>query len=190
MNTSKSYLSKVIKLSPIKQLALCVSLFLLIAAPSISSATAKESLAVLPFEIVDNIPAPGGDQRNQEMLSKLTQFIGEQIEQAGLFQVAQQSQVNKAVRAAQLGTYIHTCNQCEYEIARQLDANKVMVGWIYKMSLLILTMHIEIKDVASETTLISKAYDFRGDNEKAWLRAAKYMVRDLQEMLGKALPPE
>jgi hypothetical protein len=60
-----------------------------------------------------------------------------------------------------------------------------MTGWIYKMSILVLTMHIQVKDVKSEKTLIRKAYDFRGDNEKAWLRAAKYMVRDLGEMMAK-----
>jgi hypothetical protein len=53
------------------------------------------------------------------------------------------------------------------------------------MSILVLTMHIEVKDVKSEKILISKAYDFRGDNEKAWLRAAKFMVRDLGKMMGK-----
>jgi hypothetical protein len=64
-----------------------------------------------------------------------------------------------------------------------VDGDKVMVGWIYKMSILVLTLHIKVKDVESEKTLISKAYDFRGDNEKAWLRAARYMVRDLQKMV-------
>jgi hypothetical protein len=74
---------------------------------------------------------------------------------------------------------------CEYDLAKKVEGDKVMTGWIYKMSILVLTMHIEVKDVKSEKTIISKAYDFRGDNEKAWLRAAKYMVRDLGEMMGK-----
>jgi hypothetical protein len=99
--------------------------------------------------------------------------------------VVPQAEINKAVNDAQLGTYIHTCNQCEYDLAKTVNGDKVMVGWIYKMSILVLTLHIEVKDVESEKTLISKAYDFRGDNEKAWLRAAKYMVRDLGEMMGE-----
>ncbi|MCG8082775.1 MAG: DUF3280 domain-containing protein, partial [Candidatus Thiodiazotropha taylori] len=60
-----------------------------------------------------------------------------------------------------------------------------MTGWIYKMSILVLTMHIEIKNVTDERILISKAYDFRGDNEKAWLRAAQYMIRDLRGMMAE-----
>jgi hypothetical protein len=73
----------------------------------------------------------------------------------------------------------------EYDLARKVGGDKVMIGWIHKMSILVLTMHIKVKDVASEKTIISKAYDFRGDNEKAWLRAARYMVRDLGEKMGK-----
>jgi hypothetical protein len=189
MNTSKSYRGKNPRLS-VARWALLTSLFLFVASPPILSAETRARLAILPFEIVDNTPVPGGDVRNEAMLNKLTQFVGDQIEASGLFQVTPQSKVNEAVRNADLGTYMHTCNRCEYDIAGQLRASQVMVGWVYKMSILILTMHIEIKDVASERTLFSKAYDFRGDNEKAWLRAAKYMVRDLETRLGKGAPAE
>ncbi|MES9972000.1 MAG: DUF2380 domain-containing protein [Candidatus Thiodiazotropha sp.] len=151
--------------------------------PGTVTALQSERLVVLPFEIVDNTPVPGGEVRNEKMLGKLTNFIGDAIHKEGIFDVVSQSQVNDAVDAAQLGTYIRTCNRCEYDLAKRVQGDKVMTGWIYKMSILVLTMHIEVKDVESEQTLISKAYDFRGDNEKAWLRAARYMVRDLEKMM-------
>lgn len=188
MNTSKCCRLSIIEFSSTAHWAVALILCLITAGiftPAISNAAQGERLVVLPFEIVDNIPVPGGDERNEAMLEKLTHFIGQMIDEAGLFEVVSQSEVNGVVSAARLGTYIHTCNQCEYDLAKQVDGDKVMIGWIYKMSMLILTMHIEIKDVASGQTLISKAYDFRGDNEKAWLRAAKYMVRDLGEMMQK-----
>ncbi|MGD8912437.1 MAG: DUF2380 domain-containing protein [Candidatus Thiodiazotropha sp.] len=119
------------------------------------------------------------------MLNSITNFIGRTINNEGIFDVVSQTPVNDTVDAAQLGTYIRTCNQCEYDLAKKVEGDKVMTGWIYKMSILVLTLHIEVKDVASEKTIISKAYDFRGDNEKAWLRAARYMVRDLGKMMGK-----
>lgn len=190
MNTSRYYHNRSSKPPVTARLLLYTTLFLFIALRTETSAASDERLAVLPFEIVDNTPVPGGNNRNEQMLDKLTHFIAEQIGQAGIFQVTPQSEVNDAVRTAQLGTYIHTCNDCEFDIARQIEADKVLVGWIYKMSILVLTMHIEIKDVTSQKTIISKAYDFRGDNEKAWLRAAKYMVRDLEERLGKGSPAE
>ncbi|MEJ2593020.1 MAG: DUF3280 domain-containing protein [Candidatus Thiodiazotropha sp.] len=149
-----------------------------------ASAQAKEKLVILPFEIVDNIPAPGSEARHDKMLREMVRDIAERIDKAGIYQVMPQQQVDEAVAAANLGTAIHNCNHCEIDLAKQLGGDKVMVGWVYKMSLLILTLHIEIKDVASERTLLSKAYDFRGDNEKAWRRAAQYMVRDLGGMIA------
>jgi hypothetical protein len=142
-----------------------------------------DKIAVLPFEIVDNTPVPGGEARNDEMLEKLTLFITDTIDEEGLFQVVPHTSVLQVVEDAQLGTYIRNCNRCEFDLAREMQSDKVMTGWIYKMSILVLTMHIEIKDVDSEKILIKKAYDFRGDNEKAWLRAAKYMLRDLRQMM-------
>jgi hypothetical protein len=153
--------------------------------PATLSAASLEKLVVLPFEIVDNTPMPGGEERNEVMLEKLTHYIGDTIARTGLYQVIPQNQVNDVVEEAELGTDIRNCNLCEFDLARQVDGEKVMTGWIYKMSILVLTLHIELKNVVSEKTLIKKAYDFRGDNEKAWRRAANYMVRDLSVMLHK-----
>lgn len=188
MNTLKYCRFRNTEFSSAIHLALAAGFWLImtcIVLPATANAAQRERLVVLPFEIVDNTPVPGGSDRNEKMLDKLTNFIGQNINEEGIFDVVSQSEVNDVVSAAQLGTYIHTCNRCEYALAKQVGGDKVMIGWIYKMSILILTMHIEIKDVASEKTLISKAYDFRGDNEKAWLRAAKYMVRDLGAMMGR-----
>ncbi|MET0109895.1 MAG: DUF2380 domain-containing protein [Candidatus Thiodiazotropha sp.] len=184
MNILKCYPGS-IESPKIVQLAAFVALIACILSPAASNAAQRERLVVLPFEIVDNTPVPGGDARHEKMLETITGFIGEAIESEGIFDVVSQQRVSGAVNAARLGTYIHTCNHCEYDLAEMVEGDKVMIGWIYKMSMLILTMHIEVKDVETKKTLISKAYDFRGDNENAWLRAARYMVRDLAEMLGK-----
>lgn len=166
--------------------AICtvISLILLLFVSPCFAAQELEKLVVLPFEIVDNTPAPGSEERHAKMLGEMVRSVSEQIDKAGIYQVVSQKQVDDTVADAHLGTDIHTCNHCEIDLAKQLGGDKVMVGWIYKMSLLILTLHIEVKDVASDRTIVSKAYDFRGDNDKAWRRAAQYMVRDLGEMIA------
>ncbi|MEJ2464045.1 MAG: DUF3280 domain-containing protein [Candidatus Thiodiazotropha sp.] len=191
MSTSKFCLSGIIASRKVRQSRFVLGLLLLVAAmltPFAAGAAADARLAVMPFELVDNIPTPGSEERNAQRLEKLTRYIAQRIGDEGIFEVVPQAQVDAIVDNAQLGTYIHTCNRCEIDLARQASGDRVMVGWIYKMSLLILTMHIEIKDVASGQTLLSKAYDFRGDNEKAWLRAADYMVRDLGEIMARQNP--
>jgi hypothetical protein len=183
MNISKYYrpTAELFRGNP-RYLILLLLLYWMVS-PIYADARQVDKIAVLPFEIVDNTPVPGGEARNQQMLQKLTQFITDTIRDEGIFQVVPHASVQQVVDNADLGTYIRNCNRCEYDLAREMKSDKVMTGWIYKMSILILTMHIEIKDVGSEKILIKKAYDFRGDNEKAWLRAAKYMLRDLRQMM-------
>lgn len=183
MNISKHYHHNTISFSQRISVAIPTLFLLAVFLSNSSEAAHNEKLVVLPFEIVDNTPVPGGQERNQKMLDKMTRYIAQKIEEKGLFKVVPQDRVNEAVKSAQLGTDIRNCNLCEYDLAKKVDGEKVMTGWIYKMSILVLTMHIEIKDIATQQTFISKAYDFRGDNEKAWLRAADYMLRDLSEMM-------
>jgi hypothetical protein len=49
------------------------------------------------------------------------------------------------------------------------------------MSTLIGSLHIEIKDVATGKIVYTRAFDFRGDNQRAWDRAAKIFVEELTE---------
>jgi hypothetical protein len=53
------------------------------------------------------------------------------------------------------------------------------------MSNLVLTLHVEIKDVASGRTVFRRALDFRGDNDMGWERAVLYLVK---ETMGQAGP--
>ncbi|MEW8441681.1 MAG: DUF3280 domain-containing protein [Candidatus Thiodiazotropha taylori] len=183
MNISKYY-RPAVDLYPGNPLYLILLLLLSGGSSSIYAESGQtDKITILPFEIVDHTPVPGGEARNDEMLEKLTQFITGRMKEEGIFKVVPHASVQQVVDDAQLGTYIRNCNRCEYDLAKEMGSDKVMTGWIYKMSILVLTMHIEIKDVDSERILIKKAYDFRGDNEKSWLRAANYMVRDLRQMM-------
>jgi Protein of unknown function (DUF2380) len=137
---------------------------------------APQTLAILPFEIDDTSGEVGSPHRHDAMLAALTRIVGERIEAAHLYKVVPPALVDKAVAAENSGTYLRDCNGCELSIARRAGADRVMIGWIFKMSSLVLTLHIAIKDVATGKQLYARAFDFRGDNETAWRRAADYMV--------------
>jgi hypothetical protein len=110
------------------------------------------------------------------MLARLTSFVGARIAAAGIYDVVPPERVAKAIAEVNPGTYLRGCNGCELDIARRAGADQVMIGWFWKVSTLIGTLHIEIKDVATGRTTYAKVFDFRGDNDKAWQRAADYMV--------------
>jgi hypothetical protein len=83
------------------------------------------------------------------MLAALTRIVGEKIDAAHVYNVVPEQRVATPVAAANSGTFLTNCNGCELDIARSAGADQVMIGWIYKVSTLVGSLHIEIKDVAS-----------------------------------------
>lgn len=146
-----------------------------------ASAEPRQKLAILPFEINDTSGEVGTSARHADMLAGVTRLAGERIAAAGLYDIVPQADVAKAVAEVNPGTYLRGCNGCELDIARRVGADAVMIGWVWKVSTLLGTLHVEIKDVATGRTTYAKVFDFRGDNEKAWQRATDYMVATMRK---------
>lgn len=151
--------------------------------------TQRPVLAVLPFEIDDNSGEVGGPDRHDAMLADLTRFVRQDIAAAGIYDVVDAARVRRAVAAENSGTYLRMCNGCERDIAKSVGADRVMIGWIYKMSSLVLSLHVVVKDVATGKLLYVKTFDFRGDNETSWKRAAGYMARALEKQVQASPNP-
>lgn len=150
---------------------------------------ALNKLAVLPFEIKDTSGEVGAPDRHDAMLARLTRFVGAQIAAAEIMDVVDQARVGAAVTAVNPGTYLRSCNGCERDIAKSVGADLVMIGWLFKVSTLVLSLHVVVKDVASGQILYARTFDFRGDNEKAWTRAADYMVDALARSTKRETKP-
>jgi hypothetical protein len=115
------------------------------------------------------------------MLSRATTLARDEIAAAQLYRVVPENLIWPAVAAVNSGTYLRRCNGCEIDIAKRLDAQYVLVGWIYKVSTLVLTLHVDIKDVTTGKTVYARVFDFRGDNERAYAHAVKTLVRSLTD---------
>lgn len=144
-----------------------------------TAATPLPSLAVLPFEIDDNSGEIDPPERHAAMLDQLTQDVAHELSVAKLYTVIPSSEVGKAVSAENPGTFLRECNGCELDIGKRVGAQRVLIGWVFKMSTLIGTLHIVIKDVATGGIVYTRAFDFRGDNPRAWDRASKIFVQEL-----------
>jgi hypothetical protein len=156
-------------------MSLCVGISVHAAAPR------PPLMAVLPFEIDDNSGEIGSADRHTAMLSAVTTTVRNKIEATGRYRVVPHEAVTQAINAVNPGTYLRDCNGCELDIAKRLNAQRVLVGWIFKMSTLIGTLHIRIEDVGTRRVVYRRDFDFRGDNERAWNRAADVFVRTLSK---------
>ncbi len=76
---------------------------------------------------------------------------------------------------------LRNCNGCELDIGRALGADVVIIGWVQKVSSLILNINIEVKDVASGKMLYTKSVDLRSNSGKSWLRGIRYIVDSIAE---------
>ncbi|MGZ5852247.1 MAG: DUF2380 domain-containing protein, partial [Hyphomicrobium sp.] len=178
---------------PLLRLAFGLALFVIGLAAASSFITigradepASQTLAILPFEMRDTSGESGAPDRHNAMLAALTRIVGEKIEAAHVYNVVPEQRIATAVAAANSGTFLTNCNGCELDIARSAGA---MIGWIYKVSTLVGSLHIEIKDVASGKRTYARVFDFRGDNEAAWQRAADYIVGTMRKARSGAQAP-
>lgn len=144
------------------------------------------TIAVLPFEIEDTSGEVGPPDRHDAMLKGVTRAVSDKIEAKGLYRVVPADKVANAIAEVDPGTALRGCNGCEFDIAKIAGGDFVMIGWFYKVSTLVGTLHIIVKDVATGGTVYAHVFDFRGDNEEAWQRAADYMIRSLAKRTRQA----
>lgn len=150
---------------------------------SVRAADTPPTLAVLPFEVEDT-SGEVGPNNHDAMLARATTITAEQIAASGIFSVVPQQEVSAAVAEVNSGTHLRRCNGCELDIAARAGARYVLIGWINKVSTLVLSFHIDIKNAKTGKPVYSRAFDFRGDNEKAYAHAVRTMVRSLKETIG------
>lgn len=155
------------------------------ALPVAFAGQAPPTLAVLPFEIEDTSGETGPPDRHQNMLTRTTALTAEAITASNLFSAVPEAKVSAAIAEINSGTHLRRCNGCELDIAKHAGARYVLVGWIYKVSTLVLTLHVDMKDTATGKLVYARVFDFRGDNERAYQHAVRTMVRSLQDSMQR-----
>jgi hypothetical protein len=69
------------------------------------------------------------------------------------------------------------CAGCELRLAEKLGADYVVVGEVQKVSNLILSMNLVLREVPSGMMLRGLSVDFRSNTDETWLRAMRYILR-------------
>jgi hypothetical protein len=134
-------------------------------------------LLVLDFEIVDTSNEPT-DHRSEhaKRLHLVRDAIASELAARGLYEIADRKVIGGELDAILEHQFLRTCNGCELALARQARADLVMLGKFNKISTLIGSMDILIKDVTTGAVVYVQTFGFRGDSDQAWLRAAKFFV--------------
>jgi Protein of unknown function (DUF2380) len=166
--------------------AALVAMLAIAAAPLVTLGAARAPsqlrLVVLDVELTGDLGGPEFAAEHEARLQMASVRLREDLQRSGSYQLIDTAPAQDLIeRLRAQHRYLHDCGGCDQEIGRQLGADRVLVTWVHRMSGLILTLTYEMHDVATGQIVGRKAYDFRGDNDRAWTRAIDYMVRDMKE---------
>jgi Protein of unknown function (DUF2380) len=147
---------------------------------------APPSILVLNLEFVDSSGEVTDQRKDHERrLATVRETLASELAARGVYAVVDPTPIQAEIDATQERQYLHACNGCEIRFAREVDADRVLTGHVRKVSSLIMALWVDIKDADTGRPVLREVLDFRGDNDKAWQRAALYLARKLEQ-----LPPE
>ena len=150
--------------------------------PEQQPASKRARLVVLDLELTGDLGGADFAAEHEARLRMASTRLREELAGSGLYELVDTAAAQDLIdRLASEHRYLHDCNGCDIAVGRQLAADQVLVAWVHRVSVLILTLTYEIHDVSSARIVSRKSFDFRGDNDAAWKRAIAYMVRDMKE---------
>ena len=162
------------------RLVLALAIMVAFATAAAQDAALKK-LLMLDFELIDSMDASVPFPEKQTRLANAAAQLHVAFIREHFYQVLDDAPVLSQIRLAQASFNFVDCNGCELEIARAAGADRVLVGWVQRVSNLILNINIEIRDVATGNSVLAKSVDLRGNTDVSWRRAIDFMVRDMRE---------
>lgn len=70
------------------------------------------------------------------------------------------------------------CNGCELRLGRELGADYTLVGEVQKVSNLIISMNLVLRDARTGAAIRAAAVDIRGNTDTSWKRGFSYLLRN------------
>lgn len=138
---------------------------------------------VLDYELLGDTSLEEYQQKDAQMMESSSKVLREKINDLHIINVINDPLTIDAINSASETYYLHRCNGCELTLAKKLGASYVIVPWVFRMSILIQTMYLEVRDVETGKVLIHMGRNFRGNTEEGWQHAMNSLVRDINVKL-------
>jgi hypothetical protein len=157
-----------------RNLSRLVALIILVSPPAYAE---PAKIAVFDFELVDTslqgeVDGPRADE--QRRLMEAGDQLRKALAESGKFVVLDIAPVLAAAHASNL----QACGGCDVKYAQQLGADLAITGVVQKVSNLILSMNIYLRDTNTGRLVTAMSADFRGNTDESWSRATSYLLRN------------
>jgi hypothetical protein len=151
----------------------CVALTCAVLGPLPALAHSPAPTAVFNFELDDTSPLPP-QAADQARLRALDAQLPALLEKSGCCEILPLGSLAK--QAAE--TILWRCSGCDVDLARRRGAGISVVGWVQKVSNLILNINLVARNVATGQVIEAGSVDIRGDTDESWSRGLSYLVRN------------
>ncbi|MEJ8475627.1 DUF3280 domain-containing protein [Roseibium algae] len=72
---------------------------------------------------------------------------------------------------------VANCYGCEVRMAEALGADFVMVGMVQKVSNLIISMNLSLRDVGTGQVMLARSVEVRSNTDQSWSRGMRYILK-------------
>ncbi len=138
---------------------------------------ASPKVAVFDFELADSSlegEKNGPQAAEQARLLRISEQVRNGMAESGKFAIVD---IRPVVTAAH-NSNLQACGGCDVDLAKQLDADLAVTGVVRKISTLILSMIIYVRDARTGQLVTAASADFRGDTDESWSRTASFLLRN------------
>jgi hypothetical protein len=140
-----------------------------------------KTIAILDFDLLDDQHELSPATVEHERLRNIRDQLQKEFAKSRLYRVVDVEPASALIRKHRSEAQLYACNGCELDIARSLHVDRVLVGWVQKVSNLILNINIRIEDAATGDVLLVKSVDLRGNTDETWRRGVSSLVRSMVE---------
>ena len=151
----------------------------LLALTSVAHSAGLRTIAILDFDLVDDQHELSPATFEYQRLPAIRDQLQRALVDHDLYRVVDIAPAAAMIDAYRARTQLRDCNGCELDIGRALHADRVLIGWVQKVSNLILNINIQIEDVATGAVVLNKSVDLRGNTDESWRRGIAALVRSI-----------
>ena len=161
-----------------RALVLCLSL---LHAPGMAADAPLKRIAMFDFALMDETLDHAADAAQRERLQRISEQLRREFIERAFYQVIDWHREAALVDDMRSHVALHDCNGCDVELGRALGVDRVLTGWVQKVSNLILNINIQIKDVRSGGTVLMKSVDIRGNTDRSWERGIRHLTQSMAD---------
>jgi hypothetical protein len=156
-------------------------LLLLVSAVPFAACAAPLRTAVFPF-VFDDTSLQPPQPAELTRLRKIDAQLRQQLAQSGRYTIVSIGPVAAQSQRQRLDS----CQACAVSLAHQLGAQVAVIGWVQKVSNLILNINAVIRSVPAGKVIASGSVSIRGNTDQSWSQGLRSLVAD--QLLATASP--